>query len=564
MRDLTVSELFPRASKSPVAIPLVDGGDERAGIGLQNREKSTAMAIPAKTQPGRAVEGTGTESELKLAVSARHLDVLRRHPFLRKRKSSGKQELTSIYFDTKDSALRRYGLSFRLRRKGDQLLRTIKGTYRGMLDRAEQETLLIHDGEGHTGSVDAFLQHLDRNLPTALKPIFKTKIVREAYRIGGVEVCLDKGEIIAGRRSMQVAEIELELKGTDRSELFVLARQISAIVPAEISVKSKSDWGYDLVAGVKDRAIMAQHPVLVPVCSAGESFQIICSECLHQLISNRSGARAHIAEALHQARVALRRFDATISLFGKIQSEQKAMKVARELKWIGDELSAARELDVFMTDLLVPSMTKHPKDSGVAEVYRICIQQRKKAYERANAALASQRFRTFTIDVAEWIEVDNGQQNLGSRRKREQSAKDLVSRALSKMRSRMTPGRRIDELDLHRLHKLRLRAKRMRYAIELTRGLYDNNSHPKRIEQVLNELGKLQSALGTLNDIASAKAMLDRIAPEAKADRKNGKLRSTPGLKAMLSANQGRRKGKQLKKAAKAFEKLENIKPFWI
>jgi len=432
-----------------------------------------------------------------------------------------------------------------------------------MLDRAEQETLFIHDGEGQTGSVDAFLQRLDRNLPTALKPIFKTKIIRETYRIGGVEVCLDKGKIIAGRRSMQVAEIELELKGADRSDLFALARQISAIGPAEISVKSKSDRGYDLVAGVKDRAIMAQHPVLPPVCSAAESFQIICSECLHQLISNRSGVHAHIAEALHQARVALRRFDAAINLFGKIQSERKAMKVARELKWIGDELSRARELDVFMTELLVPFRTQCPKEPGVAEVYRICTQRREKAYERANAALASQRFRTFLMDVAEWIEVDNGQQNVGSRLKREQSAKDLVSRALSKIWSRMTPGRRIDELDLHRLHKLRLRAKRMRYAIELTQGLYDN-SHPKRIERVLNELGKLQSALGTLNDIASAKAMLDRIAPEAKADRKNGKLRLTSGLKTMLTANQERQKGKQLNKAAKAFEKLENIKPFWI
>jgi triphosphatase len=528
------------------------------------REGEPPRQFLAETHAGRAVQRTGLESELKLEVSARHLDMLRRHSFFRDRKSSGKHELISIYFDTKDSVLRRHGLSYRLRRKGDQLFRTIKGTYRGMLDRSERETLFMCDGEDHPGSVDAFLQNLDRNLPTALNPIFKTKIERETYQIGNIEVCLDKGKIIAGRRSAPVVEIELELKGVDRSELFALARQISAIVPAEISVKSKSDRGYDLVAGVKDRAIMAQHPVLPPFCSAAESFQIVCSECLHHLISNRSGVRAHIAEALHQARVALRRFDAAIKLFGNIQSEQKAMKVARELKWIGDELSGARELDVFIPDFLVPFSTKHPKESGVAEVYRVCIQQREKAYERANAALASQRFRIFLIDVAEWIEADNGQQRVGSRLKREQSAKDLASKALSKIWSKMKPGRRIDELDLHRLHKLRLRAKRMRYTIEFTRGLYNNKSHPKRIERVLNELGKLQSALGTLNDIASAKMILDRITQGTEAVHKNGKLRITSTLKAMVAANQETQEAKQLKKAAKAFEKLDNVEPFWI
>lgn len=518
---------------------------------------------PAEANPGRAVEQPGLERELKLAVSKRHLEMLRRHPFLRKRKSSGKHELTSTYFDTKDSALRRHGLSLRLRSKGDQLLRTIKGTYRGMLDRAERETVFIYDGEGHTRSVDAFLQHLDRNLPTALKPIFKTKIVREVYRIGGVEVCLDKGEIIAGRRSAQIAEIELELKGSDRSEIFSLARKISAIIPAEISVKSKSDRGYDLAAGVKDRVIVAQHPVLPPGCSTAELFQIVCSECLHQLISNRSGVRAHITEALHQVRVALRRLDAAMDLFGKIQSGQKAMKVAKELKWIGDELSSARELDVFISDFLVRFRTGHPGQSGVAEVYRICTRQRKKEYDRANAVLDSPRFRMFLVDVAEWIEAHNGQQRVPSGRKREQSARDLVSKVLSKIWNGMTPGRRIDELDLHRLHKLRLRAKRMRYTIEFTRDLYDNESNPRRIDRVVTELEKLQSTLGKLNDVASAKTMLDRIASGAKADRKNGKFRLMSGLKAMLAASQEMHQSKQLKKAAKALEKLENIRPFW-
>ena len=371
--------------------------------------------------------------------------------------------------------------------------------------------------------------------------------------------------LMSSRRTLSrgaVAEIELELKSGDRSELFALARQISAIVPAEISVKSKSERGYELIDGVKNRAVMAQDPGLLPSATITEAFQIICNECLHQLISNKSGVRAHVSEALHQVRVALRRFDAAIKLFGKILNEQKATKVGGELKWIGDELAGARELDVFITDILLPLRTKHPKERIVVKVDRACILQREAAYARANAALASQRFRTFLIDVAEWIETGSQQQKAGLRLKGEPSAKDRVSRTLSKIWSKMTPGRHIDELDLRRLHKLRLRAKRMRYTIELTRGLHEAN--PRRVERLLKQLGKLQSALGQLNDLASARTILHRIAVEAKAGPKNVEARVTSGPVTKIAANHESKKSKQLKKAAKAFEKLEDIKPFWI
>jgi CHAD domain-containing protein len=304
---------------------------------------------------------------------------------------------------------------------------------------------------------------------------------------------------------------------------------------------------------------MAQDPALPRFPTVTEAFQIVCSECLHQLISNLPGVRDQIAEALHQARVALRRLDTAVKLFRKIQSE-KATKVADELKWIGDELAGARELDVFMADFLGLPRSKHPTDLSLAKVYGACVQLREKAYERANAALSSQRFRRFLIDVAEWIETGNGQRKARSRVKGEPSAKDIVSKRLSRMSRKMKAVRRIDDLDLRRLHKLRLRAKRMRYTIEFTRSLYEVGSKP--IEGMLKQLGRLQSALGKLTDMASARTILSRIAVEAKADPKSVKLRITSGL-TTIAGDQERQKSNQLKKAAKAFEKLQNLKPFW-
>ena len=531
-----------KPSERSTAAEAVDRGATRVGRGASN-------ATPQQA---------GLEVELKLGVATEHLDILKNHPLFRNRRS-GRGELISIYLDTKDRALHRQGLSFRLRRKGEELLQTIKGPYQGIVDRSERETLFIRDKSDRPGAIDAFLRNLDRTSPTALKPVFKTRVERETFQIGGIEVCLDKGEIIAGRRSSSIAEVELELKSGDRAKLFSLARKISAIIPAEISVKSKSERGYDLVEGTKTRAIMAQDPVLSRFPTVIEAFQVVSSECLHQLISNLPGVRDHMAESLHQARVALRRLDAAVKVFRKIQSG-RAAKIAGELKWISGELGDARELDVFMNDFFAPLRSKHPTDLSLAKVHDACVRLSEKAYERANAALSSQRFRTFLIDVAEWIETAKGGRKAKSRVKSAPSAKDLVSRTLSKMSRKMKAVKRIDELDLRGLHKLRLRAKRMRYTIEFTRNLYEVDR--ERIEATLKQLCKLQSALGKLTDMASARTILSRIVMEAKADPKSGKQTINSVLTTM-AAGQESQNPQQIKKAAKAFEKLENLKPFW-
>jgi triphosphatase len=196
----------------------------------------------------------------------------------------------------------------------------------------------------------------------------------------------------------------------------------------------------------------------------------------------------------------------------------------------------------------------------LAKVYRACVHLREKAYERADAALASQRFRMFLIDVAEWSETGNGERKARSRVKGEPSAKDIVSKTLSKISRKMKTARRIDGLDLRRLHKLRLRAKRMRYTIESTRSLYEVN--PKRVEGMLKQLGKLRTSLGKLTDTASARTISSRIALEAKTDPKSVKLGITSRLKT-IAGDHERQKSKQLKKAAKALEKLKNLEPFW-
>ena len=117
----------------------------------------------------------------------------------------------------------------------------------------------------------------------------------------------------------------------------------------------------------------------------------------------------------------------------------------------------------------------------------------------------------------------------------------------------MKTGRRIEELNLRRLHKLRLRGKRMRYTIEFAKGLYDKESKHKRIERTLKDLAEnLQSALGTLNDIASGKAIMDRIISEGKVNRKDYKSGTTSRLATMIFGDEKRQSSKQLSKVGRS------------
>ena len=151
-----------RANASPVSM--------KVGPPLAN--------LPGRRSSSATIQRAALEVELKLDVTTEPLNILKSHPLFRYRRSSRKDEVVSLYLDTEDSAFRRHGLSFRLRRKGGKVLQTIKGPYRGVRDRSERETPFT--GDAHFVAANAFMRRLDRNVPTALKPVFKARVEREA------------------------------------------------------------------------------------------------------------------------------------------------------------------------------------------------------------------------------------------------------------------------------------------------------------------------------------------------------------------------------------------------
>jgi triphosphatase len=360
------------------------------------------------------------ELELKLEVPADSLARLTRSSLLRAagEKSCKPSTRVSVYFDTAKLKLRNKGLSLRVRRTGRRHVQTIKqdaGASAALLARHEWERDIAGGQPDLDAARDTALAPLlSKKLRRNLKPVFETHVRRTVYPIHSgeseIELTIDKGKVEAGRHSLPLCEVELELKRGESAELFKLARASGEEVPVQLAVKSKAEHGYALVAGEEPIAIKATPVALAPDSTRQAAFAVIARTCLHQLVANRPAMQNGDPEGLHQMRVALRRLRAAISLFSDMLDPQTdGMKA--ELKWIAAELGPARELDVFVKCVVKPVADGRPNGPGMAVLTKELRHKRENAFARAQAAIQSARFRALVLAAAEWIESGDWTRN---------------------------------------------------------------------------------------------------------------------------------------------------------
>jgi inorganic triphosphatase YgiF len=424
------------------------------------------------------------EIELKLAVDPADAGRLKRHlarTFGRQARS--RQKLVSVYFDTPDFRLREAGLSLRVRRIGRRTVQTIKssdGARAGLFDRGEWEQSIARAHPDLTAVADTPLARLlNGSVPETLRPVFETRIQRATYQAAGDEsliaVALDQGDVDTGQDSAPLCEIEFELLSGDRVELFRLARTLSAVVPLRMAVQSKSDRGYALIEGEPHPVAWASEIHIDPAMSCAEAFRVIAHNGLRQLAGNEPAVREGRPDALHQMRVGLRRVRAAMSLFRDIVADSGSERVKTELKWLAGTLAPARDLDVFMAEVLVPLREEHPDHQGLGDICHDIEMRRRRGYADAVAACRSERYQTVLLDIMEWIESGpwrtSDEPLLQSRR--EQPITALAADELSRRRRKIIKaGKNLRECSAEERHELRIRSKKLRYAVEFFAGVF--------------------------------------------------------------------------------------------
>jgi triphosphatase len=516
------------------------------------------------------------EIELKLEVDPKDVARIKRHLSRLSDATPLARTLVSIYFDTAGWKLREHHLSLRVRRIGREYVQTVKGDggpATGLYDRTEWEHAIRGPRPDLSWTTQTPLGPLRHGKAAAsLRPLFQTRIRRTTYRLARsgtvIAATLDQGSVRAGSRRCALCELELELSRGAPLALFRVARALGEVAPLHLSIKTKADRGYELLRE-KGAAPGPESTRVFPTAVAGGAFQTIARGCLRQVIASEKAVLACDGEALHRMRTALRRLRTAIRVFSGMLDEAEAARIMVELRWMSGALGPARDVDVFIADVVRPLRARHAHDRGVSRICRNFERRRRLLYGQVANSLQSKRFRHLELDVARWIEAGRwvtSQGGSGSRR-RDGPVTLLAAEELTRRRKKLIKaGRRLTELSRKSRHRLRIRAKKLRYIVEFFSDLFPGKKRAKRCRAILSSLEDLQDSLGALNDLARREVLsFDRArAMGLRAGSLSGPDAAPKAYEARVAfAAQGPRVAELLHEAKRAFKRFSSVRPFW-
>jgi triphosphatase len=508
----------------------------------------------------------GTETEIKFEVSPADLEKLAASRSLRPNDGElvRHRHLVSTYFDTPKHALRRNGISLRVRQAGKKHIQTIKTAMNGVaIGRGEWEKRVDGNAPDLRAARGTPLQQLlSKRLRRELDAVFSTHIHRTVVPLrpgnSRVELALDEGHIRAGLYSTPLTEVELELKNGSISDLFKAARTVAELVPARLALKTKSEQGYGLIADQPTAAVSASKIALPHKTTLATAFQIIGRSVLHHVAANEPAVLAGLPEGVHQMRVGVRRLRAAISVFSDLLRCEQTETIRQDLKWLAGKLGPVRDLDVFLNTKVKRLAAAEPPIAGLSDLVGELDYRRAVAAEAAKSAIASSRYRLLIFNALEWIEdgvwlkrrsVHNGQ-------RAKSFAADLLARRIAKAKKR---AKDIRHLNVHDRHKLRIAMKKLRYSIYFFESLFGDDATAKALSRYKTCLASLQDSLGALNDIAVHQKMVTKIRTDA-GDRKSHPVAFAAG--AVVGTERGEIE-QWLAAAEKAAHKLRRSQEFW-
>jgi triphosphatase len=501
------------------------------------------------------------ERELKLELDAAAARDLRERRLKRLgAEAGGHQALAATYFDTKKLALKKRGLSLRLREEDGRRIQTLKGPNEGggLFDRLEWSIEVSGDRPDLSGLPGTPLRDLvsAERLQSRLRPIFTTEIERTTWRVRSetaeIEMALDEGTLRAGDSTEPLAELELELKAGSPADLFKLARALGPAGAFRLGVRTKAERGYALAAGAAPVAVKAEPLTLPPSMTAADAFRAIVGGCVrHFRLNEPLVTEARSAEALHQARVALRRLRSALSLFKDIVADEEVDKLKAGLRRIWQRLGEARDLDVVLADL---EGERDAADPGRAELIERLGRDRDAAYDRVVATLGEGRFRRLVLDLVAWSEAGPWREEPQRQALREEPLETFAAEVLARRRRKIRKrGRDLTGLDVDAQHRVRIEAKKLRYATEFFASLAATKKARERHRVFLKSLESLQEHLGRANDLATGERVASRLPEEERA--------SLAGLPAV--PDPARARNAALTAATAAFGEFARAKRFW-
>lgn len=217
------------------------------------------------------------------------------------------------------------------------------------------------------------------------------------------------------------------------------------------------------------------------------------------------------SEELHDMRVASRRLRAALSLFAAFLPPS-AETLRDDLRWVGHTLGAVRDLDVQLEQLdgWLPDVPGTDREALLA-VRSLLETKRSAARETMLDALDSRRYELFIGRFSRLLRSARGRRSGPASLPARAVAPDLIEERFRALRS---AAEQIEgDSPAAEYHRVRIRGKRFRYALEFLADLY-----PGRTRPLIKRVVALQDILGLHQDAEVAIERLRRLASEHGAE----------------------------------------------
>jgi len=218
--------------------------------------------------------------------------------------------------------------------------------------------------------------------------------------------------------------------------------------------------------------------------------------------------RHDLPGSVHDARVALRKLRSTLVVFRPLLDQDAATRIEEGLRWFAGELSGARDAQV-VRSRVTTAIHGHPESDGGEELLAELDESTAGAWERAQAALTDPRLEELVAALAKARLGTIAEDTAGD------SLQDQIDGTLGGLvdRAQRVLDRSTDD---ERLHRLRKRVKRVRFAVAALRDTtveaLPAGSGAGRVAHTLEEL---QDLLGEYQDAVVTAGILDRLGSQA-------------------------------------------------
>jgi len=349
-----------------------------------------------------------------------------------------------------------------------------------------------------------------------LEPFCRMKLARTTRHVrlengSKVTAVIDIGELFFGSTKSPFGRLTLRLASGTRDFPFELGLKIAQAVPVRITAESPAKTALALLPGQTPKSCKAGTLDLSGDATVDGALAHTVQACLNHILANEACLlESEDPEGVHQMRVGVRRFRSALRTFRALLPPEQYVWLNGELSWLGKQMGAARDWDVFADEIAGPAAARHLEEKALQTFQGHISEFRAQSRQAARDAILSRRYTTLLLRSSAWLAKSAWRDQPVS----ETSAllfrpvRAFADDRLTDLHKPVwTAGTNLEKLSVSERHQFRICVKRLRYATEFFSSIYPR----KAVKRYRDKLAEFQDTLGYLNDVAVAAELVRRI-----------------------------------------------------